>query len=174
VVSSKSADQGQLSWSSDLDLQITKPTSKRDSLWVYLQDDYGRVRETDKGTVVVSPNRVDYEAKYLRKVSARQYYFVSYSPVGTHHYGEADNALGLGVRLPLSPYLDLDLSEEKVLGDVWQHKIQIYFSRALGPKFKASGNGSAASGAEFGSSADGSHSATASSTWPKSTTSRDG
>jgi hypothetical protein len=156
AISSKAADQGQLSWSSDLDLQITKPTSRRESLWIYLQDDYGKVRQTEEGTVVVSPDHVDYEAKYLRKVSERQSYFASYSLVGTHHYSEDDNAVGVGVRLPLSRYLDLDLSEEKVLGDVWQHKIQVYFSRPLGPRLKATGNGSASGAAQFGSSADGS------------------
>ena len=154
VIASKSADEGQLAWSSDVDLQITKPTSRRDTLWIYLQDDYGKVHETESDTETVSPNRVDYEAKYLRKATGRQSYFVSYSLVGTHHYGAADNAVGVGLRFPLSPYLNVDISEEKVLGDVWQHKIQIYFARDLGARLKTAGSGSAAGSEQFGSSAD--------------------
>ena len=155
VIASKSAEEGQLSWSSDVDLRVTKPMSHRDTLWIYLQDDYGKVRETATDTVTVSPDFVSYEAKYLRKVSKSQSYFTSYSLTGTHNYGENDNAIGVGVRFALSPYLDVDVSEEKVLGDIWQHKIQIYFARNLGPRLKATGTGSAAGADRFGSAADG-------------------
>ena len=154
LVSSKAGETGQMSWSSDLDLLVTKPTSYRDTLWIYLQDDYGKVRERDTDTEVISPDHVDYQVKYLRKVTERQSYFASYSLVGTHHYSEADNAVGAGVRFALSPYLNVDISEEKVLGDVWQHKIQVYFARDLGPRLKATGNGSTAGARQFGSAAD--------------------
>jgi hypothetical protein len=155
LVASRAGETGQTAWSSDLDLQLVKPTSYRDTVWIYLQDDYGKVRERETDTEVVSPDQVDYQAKYLREVSKRQLYFVSYSVVGTHNYSEADNAIGAGLRFPVSPYLDVDVSEEKVLGDVWQHKVQIYFARTLGPRLKATGNGSAAGSSQFGSSADG-------------------
>ena len=60
LVSSKAGETGQSSWSSDVDLLVTKPTSYRDTLWIYLQDDYGKVRERDTDTEVISPDHVDY------------------------------------------------------------------------------------------------------------------
>lgn len=154
LVSSRENDSSQLSWSSDLDLWFTRPTGARQSVWVYFQDDYGKVRNRDQGVDATAPDRVDYQAKYLYNESARRSYFIGYSLTGSHDFSQADHALGVGLRMPLGKHVVLDLSEERVLGEAWQHKVQVYYAQDLGPRLKATGNGSAAGGREFDSSAD--------------------
>jgi len=154
LVSTHEDGSSQLSWSSDLDLWLTRPVGEREQLWIYIQDDYGKVRDPDQGVDATVPDRVDWQAKYLCKASERYSYFVGYSLTGDHDFSDAEHGIGLGLRFPLGRYLMLDLSEEKVLGETWQHKIQLYYAQDLGRRLKATSNGSAAGERQFASSAD--------------------
>ncbi|UCH34604.1 MAG: hypothetical protein JSV65_19125 [Armatimonadota bacterium] len=154
LVSTHEDDSSQLSWSSDLDLWLTRPLAAKETIWIYLQDDYGKVRDPEQGVDATAPDRVDWQAKYLYKASPQYSYFMGYSLTGTHSFADAEHGIGLGVRLPLGRHVLLDLSEERVLGEDWQHKIQLYYAQDLGRRLKATGNGATAGERQFASSAD--------------------
>lgn len=154
LVSTHEEDSSQLSWSSDLDLWLIRPVGPRQKVWIYIQDDYGKVRDPAQGVDATVPDRMDWQAKYIYAASERCSYFLGYSLSGDHHLSEADYGIGVGLRLPVGHHLVVDISEEKVLGAQWQHKIQLYYAQDVGKRLQVTGNGSTAGESHFASSAD--------------------